>query len=162
MKKLTLKFIFITFFTLTTLSLGIVGVFAQDGNDSSTATDSNLICRVFPFIEQISFTQSLCGTANAAETIGPWVTFVLSLIFIGIILLAVVSIIKAAIVYIRSEGDEGKVQEASKAIKSVFIGIGALIAGLVGLAIVITVIGASEALSGGEAPESVDDFINQL
>lgn len=124
----------------------------------------NLVCQIFPFIADIDLTAGLCGenTEESLTTIGSWLRFILSLVFIGIILVAVVSIVKAAIAYIRSEGDEGKVQEASKAIKAVFVGIGALIVGLVGLAIVLTVIGAEDALQQEDAPDVVDPFFDEL
>lgn len=136
-------------------------------NQVTVNAQDNLICKLFPFIGDIDITSGLCGgdAGQTASSIGEWLKFGLSLIFIGIIIIAVVSIIKAAIEYIRSEGDEGKVQEASKSIKSVFIGIGALIVGLVGLAIVLTVIGADESLNTPDTPDNagiVDNFLNSL
>ncbi len=125
---------------------------------SAQDTDVNLICRIFPFINQIEFTQGLCGGESNLSAIGELVRFVLSLIFIAIIGIAVFYIIKSAIKYIQSEGDEGKVQESQKAIKAVFLGIGALIVGLVGLIIILAFVGADEALQQ-DIPE--DSSINQ-
>lgn len=162
-----------TFFLLVLPFSSLASAQTQGGNSTqqSGSGDVNLICRIFPFIADIEVTSGLCGgsATNTATTIGAWLRFGLSLIFIGIIIIAIVSIIKAAIEYIRSEGDEGKVQEASKSIKSVFIGIGALIVGLVGLAIVLTVIGASDSLDtdtdplqGQQGGEELNEFLDAL
>lgn len=105
----------------------------------------NLICQIFPFLQGIRFTGGLCGTgtggdaSDAVTTIKDLVTFGVSLIFVGIIAIAIFVIIKAALKYIQSEGDETKVEEATKAIKNVFIGIGALIIGIIGLVIILAV-----------------------
>ncbi len=68
---------------------------------------------------------------------------ILSLVFIGIILLSVVIIIQAGVKYIQSQGDETKIQESTKAIKSVFIGIGVLIVGIAGLILVLVFFNAT-------------------
>ncbi len=122
-----------------------------NGNNSGTGGNNsgrspNLLCRIFPFIYQIDFTKGLCGTESDLSAVAGLVQFLLSMIFVGIIAIAIFFIIKSAIKYIRSEGDEGKVEEAKKALKAVFIGILTLIGGLVGLLIVISFIGAQDAL----------------
>ncbi len=132
-------------FTVSPLSPVLTQVEAQAG-------ESNLICTIFPFIENIRLTSPLCGAggstaATTASTLASLAQFVLSLIFVGIIIIAIVTIVKAALKYIQSEGDEGKVEEATKAIKNVFIGIGALIVGLIGLVLIVGLLGASDALN---------------
>ncbi|MDQ6986089.1 MAG: hypothetical protein Q9M91_05780 [Candidatus Dojkabacteria bacterium] len=129
----------------------------------------NLLCDVFPFIGSIDYTSSLCGTGNiegdarsAVSTVEQLIQLGVSLVFIGIIIIAVGTIIKAAVVYIRSEGNEGKIQESQKAIKSVFIGIGALIIGIIGLVIVLAIFNAGEAVGGGgSAGDAVDILLGK-
>ncbi len=112
----------------------------------------NLLCQIFPFLKGIKFAESLCGSdisggaASAIDTGEALIQFALSMIFVGIIAFAIFVIIKAAVKYIRSEGDESKVEEANKAIKNVFIGIGALIVGVIGLVIIL---GIFSSASGG-------------
>lgn len=133
----------------------------------TTEAEPNVICRIFPFIYDIDFTRGLCGTTDegdaldSIEQLGAFVRFALSLIFIGIIVVAVFYIIKASIKYIRSEGDEGEIEASTKAIKSVFIGLGVLIAGIVGLVVLIAFIGAEDALNQDvESGTSLDRFLN--
>ena len=109
-----------------------------------------LICTLFPFINQMGTfgISALCGkSTDTAGDIKSILTLVVSLIFIAIIIFAIYVIIKSAIKYIRSEGDEAKIQEATKAIKSVFIGIGALFVGLIGLVIILAFFNAQNALN---------------
>jgi len=89
---------------------------------------------------------------------------ILSLVFIGIILLSVVIIIQAGVKYIQSQGDEGKIAESTKAIKSVFIGIGVLIVGIAGLILVLVFFNASGLLdsdtsSGATEQSCVNDCL---
>ena len=125
----------------------------------------NLICKVFPFISSIqSFgIAGLCGTLSTTETanqISGYIKLALNLIFIGIIIIAIYIIIKAAIKYIRSEGDEGKIQESQKAIKSVFIGIAALFVGIIGIIIVLAFFNATGAVN--QNTSTPNNFLNQL
>lgn len=158
-------------FVLIALMLPItLGSFAFVGATPVAAQDneSNLICRIFPFIEDIQFTRGLCGQQDSVDDsvsdVAQLVRFFLSLIFIGIIALAVFYIIKSAIKYIQSEGDEGGVQESQKAIKAVFMGIGVLLIGIIGLVILISFIGGEEALNQEQDSgiDAVDTFLDTL
>jgi hypothetical protein len=71
----------------------------------------------------------------AISSTGSFIRFVTSIIFVGLILMGVGIIIKAALTIIRSQGDESKVQEGAKAIKAVFTGVLMLMLGLIGLLI---------------------------
>ena len=66
---------------------------------------------------------------------------VTSLIFVGLIALGVYIIIKAALKIIRSEGNSEKVQEGASSIKSVFIGLGLIFGGLIGLVVIGGILG---------------------
>ncbi|MEO6728961.1 MAG: hypothetical protein ABIM99_03500 [Candidatus Dojkabacteria bacterium] len=105
------------------------------------AQETNLICNIFPFIKNLGFgAGSLCGDVNGKPAVDAAVALVrlaLQLVFVGIIVISIYIIIRAAVKYIRSEGDESKIQEAQKAIKSVFIGIAALFIGIIGIVIIL-------------------------
>jgi len=59
-----------------------------------------------------------------------------------IILVAVVYALIAAFKYIQSQGDPGKIEEAQKAIKAIFMGIAAMLIGIVGVVLVFVFFGA--------------------
>ncbi len=128
----------------------------------------NLICTVFPFIKSIgSFgINGLCGGLSQTETasqISNYVKLGLNLIFIGIIIISIYIIIKAALKYIRSEGDETKIQESQKAIKSVFIGIAALFVGVIGIIIVLAFFNATNVVNqnqNGTGNNFIDTILN--
>lgn len=132
------------------------------------------LCSIFPFLEGIQLFGGICvinnqgvsnNVNNLATDAGSLVSFGLSLIFVGIIAVAVYVIIRAAIKYIRSEGDESKIEEAQKAIKTVFMGVGALLVGIVGLVIILVFFQSSGALQGPEGGTNVtpvDNFLNGL
>lgn len=133
--------------------------------------DAITVCDIFPFLEDLGLSNSLCGTESVegqAEdnltTAAALIRFGLSLIFIGIIAIAVFTIIKAAIQYIRSEGEEEKIQSSQKSIKAVFIGIGALLVGIIGLVIVLAFFDAGTAVTTDEGTgvDPLDGFVDDL
>lgn len=133
------------------------------GTGTGSTDDTNLLCKLFPFIQDIGFADSLCGgdveeqATNTVDTVESLVRFALSLIFIGIIAVAVFTIIKAAIKYIRSEGDEAKIGDSQKAIKAVFMGVAALLVGIIGLIIILAVFDAGSAVDQ-EEENPLDEF----
>jgi hypothetical protein len=79
----------------------------------------------------------------------------LGLLFLGITLMAIFIIVQAGIKYIQSQGDEKKIEEANKAIKSVLAGIAVLIVGVVGVLLVLFFLGGGGGfltLGGGDDP----------
>lgn len=78
----------------------------------------------------------------AASYIMPRLQLVLSLVFVGIILVAIVYVVRAAIQYIQSQGNPEEIENATKSIRAVFIGIGALFVGIAGILLVITFFGS--------------------
>lgn len=113
-----------------------------------TVHAQNIICTIFPFLNGVAFASGVCGdTQNqgqAAVSAGAGlVRLGLQLVFVGIIVVAIYIIIRAALKYIRSEGDDSKIQEAQKAIKSVFVGIAALFIGIIGIVIVLAFFNAT-------------------
>jgi len=155
------KILFTVLFILSQISFLFVypsvfsGVFVQAQAPTPTqrqtqAQTTNLICEIFPFLGSLGFgISSFCSGGSTNEAIqesGNLIRFVLSLVFVGIILVSVFVIIKAALKYIQSEGNQGKVEEAKKAIQNVFVGIGALFVGILGLIIALAFFGATGAV----------------
>lgn len=174
--------VFLTFvlFISTFTVLGAINIraggteFSGAGTDtpitqSTASNSSNLVCDVFPFLKSIA--QDFCsGTTDqstvsgAASSAANLVRFGLQLVFVGIIVVAIFVIIKSALLYIRSEGEEDKVQKAQKAIKTVFTGIAALFIGVIGLILVIAFFNASGALNIDNTPDIpiIRDFTDTL
>lgn len=128
--------------------------------------ESNLLCDIFPFLQDLTFAKGLCGNVEAegqgaVDAAVSLAGIAVSLIFVGIIAIAIFVIIKAAVKYIQSEGDESKVEEATKAIKNVFIGIGALIIGIIGLVIILALFSSGgNPLDTPDIPSDIGDVLN--
>lgn len=131
---------------------------------TAAAQETSLLCQAFPFLEDLGFIgvgDALCTPTegegeNVLGSVGGIIRFGLSLIFIGIIGIAIFYIIKSSIKYIRSEGDEGKVQESQKAIKAVFMGVAALMVGIIGLVVILALFNSTTALNTEEQDELPD------
>lgn len=78
----------------------------------------------------------------ASQYVNNRVKFVFFLVLGGLVVASVVYSIIAAYKYITSQGDTGKIEEANKSIKAIFMGIAAMVVGIVGMVIVFTVVGA--------------------
>jgi fumarate reductase subunit D len=81
------------------------------------------------------------GGSNASEFIVDRLKFVLFLALGAVVLVAVVYSIMAAYKYIRSQGDPGKIDEAQKAIKAIFMGLAALSVAVVGVVLIFLFFG---------------------
>lgn len=149
-----------------------VAVHAQE-----TEVGQSALCKIFPFINSIGIfgvNAALCGTGTTEDTANKvavttlsTIQLIVSFIFIAIIAISIFIIIKAAIKYIRSEGDESKVQEAQKAIKTVFIGVAALFVGILGIVLVLAFfqvsnIGGTTGLDTSNLPQFLQVFLNGL
>lgn len=127
----------------------------------AAASNNNLICQIFPFLSNVtSFgINSLCtGTADKSGATS-FIRFLLSAVFVGIIIISIYVVIKSALKYIQSEGDDKKIGEASKAIKAVFIGIAALFVGIIGIIIVLAFFNATGALTTEDTPGIIDNLL---
>ncbi len=83
--------------------------------------------------------------------------FGVSLIFVGLVAFGIFIIVKAAYKIVRSEGNEDQLQEGAKAIKTVFIGLAMLVAGIVGLLVMTYILGASDIFNANvESPDGID------
>ena len=137
------------------LAFGVVGLFvspvgvsAQQGEDLGTGRVG--VCTfIGPICNALGINSGDPGQ-TAATTVRGWVNLGITLLFIGIILIAVFIIVQAAVKYIQSQGDEGKIAEAQKAIKSVFIGIALLFVGIIGIVLVLAFFSATNFLGGGD------------
>lgn len=111
------------------------------------------ICTAFGVAEGSNGQISVQG---AFEYIRSRANILLSVLFVGIILLSVVIIVQAGVKYIQSQGDDKQIGEAQKAIKTVFIGIGVLFVGIAGLVLVLAFFGGLGLLG---TDTSIDDII---
>lgn len=164
-KKLKVSFLTLAFFTFFShfviVGLGFAQTVLASGGNSST----NLLCKIFPFISSIRIfgINSICGSFDSGRVttgVSQWIQFGLTLVFVGIIVVSIFYVISAAIRYIRSEGDESKVKDASKAIKAVFVGLAALFIGLIGIVIILAVFQVEGgAFDTQTVPPGIDNFL---
>ena len=82
------------------------------------------------------------GGICSSEYISSRVQFVLVIALGGIVLVAVVYAMIAAFKYVSSQGEAGKMEDAQKSIKAIFIGIAAMIIAIVGIILVFAIFGA--------------------
>lgn len=86
-------------------------------------------------------------------------SLLVSFIFIGIIALGIFFIIKAVFKIIRSEGDSAKVEEGSKIFRGIFIGLFIILAGIVGLVLMVALFQAGDVFNTSpEVPELPSDL----
>jgi hypothetical protein len=121
----------------------------QAGENIGICTFIKPICDAFGLSGEIS-------VQSAFDYLRDRANILLSVLFVGIILLSVFIIVQAGIKYIQSQGDEKQIGEAQKAIKTVFIGIGVLFVGIAGLVLVLAFFGGLGLLNSGT---SVNDII---
>jgi len=170
MKYLSKFLVFVLFFV--SFSLGLLNLSLELNNwqkvsipviaSAQGRESENILCIIFPFLNSAAFSDFCSGSQDdksrvqkAASTTVGLISFALQLVFVGIIALVVYIIIKAAITYIRSEGETKQVEKAREAIKTVFTGIAALFVGLIGIVLVISFFGASGSLSVDRLPDNI-------
>lgn len=115
-------------------------------------------CDFFP-CGQVNDGNDITGDGVSTQ-IEDWIVFGLRAVFLVFILLGAYIIIKGAISYLKSQGDEGKIEEGTKAIKSVFIGVGILIIGIVGILILLVLTGGLDLLDRetNNLPDGVENL----
>lgn len=126
-----------------------------------SAQNNNLICQIFPFLGKVTAfgINGICTGSKETSDATSFIRFLLSAVFVGIIIISIYVVIKSALKYIQSEGDDKKIGEASKAIKAVFIGIAALFVGVIGIIIVLAFFQATGALTTEDTPEIIDNLL---
>lgn len=144
------------------LSYSPVSAQGPDGATSAT-TGNNLICNIFPFLENVdSFgISSFCKGSDSTNDAVGFIRFLLSAVFVAIIIISIYVVIKSALKYIQSEGDDKKIGEASKAIKAVFVGIAALFVGVIGIIIVLAFFNSTQLTlnNGSGVPSIINDLL---
>lgn len=134
------------------LTLSSQTVLAQQAQQAP-AVPVNACTFIRPICDAIGLTEPggsgeiLEGGDGARQFLSGRLQLILSLVFVGIILLSVVIIVQSGVKYIQSQGDAGKIEEATKAIKTVFVGIAILFVGIAGLILVLFVFNATGLLT---------------
>lgn len=143
------KFLLATILTV----IGFGGLLFTSAQPVAAQIQAGQNVTICSFIGPICNALGINDLGNAGQTatslVRSWANLGITLLFIGIILIAVYIIVKAAITYIQSQGDEGKIAEAQKAIKSVFIGIALLFVGIIGIILVLAFFNGTGLLTGG-------------
>ena len=100
---------------------------------------------------------AIVTSTNRGETIAKAVTSAMTIMFIVVFIVAVFYTFMAAIKYIRSEGNEQKVEEAKNAIKAVLFGVAAMFIAIIGILLINAFFGGKgNGTTGlGEAIEQV-------
>jgi hypothetical protein len=104
-------------------------VFAQD------TTSADLLPK-----ELRQIFESFTG-GNLIPAITGRIQLILILMLSAVILAAVIYSIIAALKYISSQGDSGKIEEAQKSIKAIFVGIGAMLVSIIGIVVIFAFFG---------------------
>lgn len=88
------------------------------------------------------------------------ISSVLTVIFIVVFVVAIVYTFIAAIKYIRSEGNEQKVEEAKNAVKAVLFGVGAMFVAILGIVLITALFGINDP-TGGLA-KAINDIVRAI
>ena len=94
-------------------------------------------------------------TGDKGVLINSTVTSAMTVMFIAVFVVAVFYTFMAAIKYIRSEGNEQKVEEAKNAVKAVLFGVAAMFIAIIGILLINAFFGGSSGSSLSEAINSV-------
>ncbi|MEO6728960.1 MAG: hypothetical protein ABIM99_03495 [Candidatus Dojkabacteria bacterium] len=104
---------------------------------------------------------SLLGCAQVANSpfldftnVGGIVRFVISSVFVIIIIFGILMVIKATVKIIRSEGDPTKVQEGFSIVRGVLLGVVIIFVGIIGMVVVISFFGAGGITNRTPVPPS--------
>lgn len=100
---------------------------------------SNSFCEVFGCTDFSNFNPGNV-TLGGVVSLAQWGA---SLIFVIIIIIGIFSIVRGSYKMINSEGDDTKIQEGFKVIRGVWIGIGLIFVGLIGIIIISVIFGGT-------------------
>ncbi len=123
---------------LSVVSLLFVLTAVASGSVALAAETSSLLPPEILRLLGLLGPQGVC----ASQYIRDRTNFAFFLVLGGLVIASVIYSIIAAYKYITSQGDTGKIEEANKSIKAIFMGIAAMVVGIVGMVIVFTVVGA--------------------
>lgn len=137
MKNLTIKILALLLIVFSFGFFQVNTVYAQNDNQSGG------LCGLLPCNVASPCLGASCGT-NSLTVVGSILNFVLSLIFVGIIIYGIFLIVQAALKIVRSEGDESKIQEGTKLIRGAYVGLAMIFVGIIGLVIVFAIFNATD------------------
>jgi hypothetical protein len=83
------------------------------------------------------------GGSGAVDFVVSRIQLALFIVVGALVLFAVIYALIASFKYIRSQGDPNEIEEAQKAIKAIFMGLGALMIGIIGIVLVFVFFGLS-------------------
>mgnify|MGYP007125673514 CR=1 FL=1 len=95
---------------------------------------------------------------NPGSTVNTVVTNGMTVLFIVVFVVAVFYTFMAAIKYIRSEGNEQKVEEAKNAIKAVLFGVAAMFIAIIGILLINAFFGGSGG-DGNALSKAIDSIL---
>ncbi|MEI6887070.1 MAG: hypothetical protein WCK31_02420 [bacterium] len=95
------------------------------------------------FLDPLVKAGSSLGTEPGTSTV-TLLSSILTIVFIVVFLVAIVYTFMAAIKYIRSEGNEQKVEEAKNAVKAVLFGVGAMFVAILGVVLISAFFGVTD------------------
>ncbi len=85
---------------------------------------------------------------DKGQTVANAVSSVMTIMFIAVFIVAVFYTFMAAIKYIRSEGNEQKVEEAKNAVKAVLFGVAAMFIAIIGILLINAFFGGTSSTTG--------------
>lgn len=115
-----------------------LAVMAQDGETLYPAWIQTIIDQV---------------TDKQEEYINERVQFGLTVLFVVVFIVAIVYSALAAIKFMSSQGDSGKLEESKGAVKAILMGFAAMILAIVGIFVILWILGAGEAQIDDSIPE---------
>ncbi|MEI6462573.1 MAG: hypothetical protein WCO33_02790 [bacterium] len=147
MSKLSKFFVGLTGSLSLLLLPSVVNAGTSAAADTSGATGTTALPSVFAKLFGVWTIDS--GGTTTGVTVTNLIMSILTLLFIVVFIVAIVYTFLAAIKYIRSEGNEQKVEEAKNAVKAVLFGVGAMFVAILGIILINALFGgASDPTSG--------------
>lgn len=92
-------------------------------------TDSTSLCGLFPCDQYTQDSKNI--------DVGSLIKFGLSAVFVGIIIIGIFSVIRAALKIIQSEGDPKKLEEGTNVLKGVWVGLVIIFLGVFGIIFIL-------------------------
>jgi heme/copper-type cytochrome/quinol oxidase subunit 2 len=120
--------------------------------ESGTGTSSFLPAPLQTIVKEL--------TTNPGDVVTARIRLALMIALGAIVLVAIVFSMLAAFKYISSQGEEGKVTEAKKAVQSILVGIAVLFISIIGIFLVFTFFGVTAPDTGLCAPCVDSDLSN--
>lgn len=139
------------------IPLIFVGLFLVPGSVSAQPQGDDL-CSVFgPLCEVVSGNSGTVNEDTAINYVVRRANLGITLAFLGVIIVSVYIVIKNGVKYVNSQGENGQIEEANKAMKYVFIGIAMLFIGLLGIILFLGFFGGTSLLG---SDTSINDLFN--